>query len=163
MTGEMEFEWLSDNVRSKKPVIGYISYFKLINGFESTFYMSKEEVEQHAKRYSQSYKSKFGQWVDDFDSMALKTVCKLNLSKNAPLSTEMQKAIKTDQAIIKDDSGDEVEYVDHEEVKVDKESERISMFIEKANSLDDLEILKDQLTTETELAWKAKWIKLGGK
>jgi len=49
------------------------------------------------------------------------------------------------------------------EPKVDKESERISMFIEKAASLDDLEILKDQLTPETELAWKAKWIKLGGK
>jgi hypothetical protein len=44
-----------------------------------------------------------------------------------------------------------------------EESERISTFIEKATTLDDLEILKDQLTPETELAWKAKYKKLGGK
>jgi len=45
----------------------------------------------------------------------------------------------------------------------DEESERVSSFIEKAETLDDLEMLKDNLTPETELAWKAKWIKLGGE
>lgn len=45
----------------------------------------------------------------------------------------------------------------------DEASERVSDFIAKANSLDELEMLKDQLTPETELAWQAKWKKLGGK
>ena len=48
-------------------------------------------------------------------------------------------------------------------VKKDHESERVSTFIEKASTLEDLETLKDMLTPETELAWKAKFIKLGGK
>ena len=47
--------------------------------------------------------------------------------------------------------------------KKDLEAERVSGFIGKAKTLDDLEMLKDNLTPETELAWKAKWIKLGGE
>lgn len=43
------------------------------------------------------------------------------------------------------------------------ESERVSEFIANATSLDDLEMLKDRLTPETETAWQAKWKKLGGK
>lgn len=45
----------------------------------------------------------------------------------------------------------------------DAESERVSEFIAKATTLDELDMLKDNLTPETELAWKAKFIKLGGK
>jgi hypothetical protein len=44
--------------------------------------------------------------------------------------------------------------------KVNAESERISEFIAKAETLEDLEILKDQLTPETELAWQAKYKKI---
>ncbi len=165
LTGEIEFEWInSDKERDKKPVVGYVSYFKLLNGFESYFYMSKEQVEKHAKTYSMTYKQNFGKWVDDFDKMARKTVIKLHLNKGeAPLTIQMEKAIKTDQAVIMDDAGDRVEYVDHEEVKVDKESERVSEWIEKAATLEELEMLKDRLTPEIEPAWKAKFIKLGGK
>ena len=121
-------------------------------------------MEKHAKTYSMTYKNNFGKWVDDFEKMARKTVIKLHLNKGeAPLSTQMQTAIKADQALIKDDSGDEVEYADHVVVETDKEAERVSEFIANATSLDDLEMLKDRLTPETETAWQAKWKKLGGK
>ena len=45
--------------------------------------MTVEEIDAHAKKYSQTYK-KFGTglWKDEFDGMAKKTVTKLNLSKN---------------------------------------------------------------------------------
>jgi recombination protein RecT len=144
MTGAIEFDWIQDDRdREKKKIIGYLSYFKLTNGFESEFYMSIEEVEAHAKKYSQSYKSGFGQWKDNFDKMALKTVTKLHLnSGEAPLSVQMEKAIQADQAVLKDDSG-EVEYVDHEEVKTDEELIRMRDFIEKASSMDDLEMITD--------------------
>jgi recombination protein RecT len=96
-----------------EPVEGYAHYFKLINSFESFFYMSVEDIERHAKRYSQSYKKGFGMWVDDFDKMAQKTVIKLHLkSGEAPMSIEMQKAGKFDQGIIVDEEN--VEYVDNE-------------------------------------------------
>lgn len=147
LSGEIEFEWIQDSkARNEKAIVGYVSYFKLINGYEQTFYMSKEEVQLHAKKYSQSFKSNFGQWVDNFDVMALKTVIKLNLSKNAPLSTEMQKAINVDQSVIKDDSGDDVEYTDHEVMEEpDHELERIVEFINKCESKADLEMLMEGL------------------
>lgn len=97
-------------------VIGYASYFRLLNGFEKTVFSTVAEIEAHAKRFSQTYKNGKGIWVDDFQAMALKTVLKANLSKWAPLSVDIQKAITFDQAIVKDVETQEVEYVDNQEV-----------------------------------------------
>lgn len=106
LTGECKFEFIEDdNEREQKKTIGYASYFKLSNGAESTLYMSAEEMEKHALRYSQTYRSKdprvkgASKWTTDFTDMAKKTVIKLNLSRNAPLSVEMQDAIKADQSV----------------------------------------------------------------
>jgi recombination protein RecT len=54
---------------------------------------------------------KNSKWATDFDAMAKKTVLKLLLSKYAPLSVDMQSAIKFDQAIIGEN--DSVRYVDN--------------------------------------------------
>lgn len=125
---------------TKKPdkVIGYAAYFSLINGFEKTFYMSVEDIQKHASKFSQTYKKGFGLWKDDFDSMATKTVLKLLLSKYAPLSVEMQKAVLVDQGIIKDDKGSNIEYADHEDVTIDKESQRIRLLIEQSTNAKEL-------------------------
>lgn len=155
MTGEIKFNWIqNDKERLSKQIVGYVSYFKLINGFESTFYMTKDEVELHAKTFSQTYK-KYGTglWRDMFDKMASKTVIKLHLSKDAPLSTSVQKALVSDQAVIKNDNFTheetvdiEAEYVDNQEVALDvtavnetKERERVIAHISKAKSIEDLE------------------------
>lgn len=100
LTGDIVFNWLSDEERANLKVVGYVSYFKLNNGFESTYYMSASEMEAHAKRYSQTYKAGKGVWIENFEAMALKTVLKLNLAKNAPLSPQLQQAIESDQAVI---------------------------------------------------------------
>ena len=125
LTGECVFNFIDDDEKRKDlPVIGYCSYFRLLNGASSTFYMSKEELEAHAKRYSQSYRStneyvkKMSPWTQDFGGMALKTVLKLNLSKNAPLSVELQDAINADQAILVKSEKD-YQYVDNEESMYD--------------------------------------------
>lgn len=103
MTGEMEFQWVQDNTeRNKLPIIGYISYFKLISGFKSTFYMTLEEIQGHALKYSKSYaKYKTGLWKDEFETMAMKTVSKLHLNRKGILSIEMERAIKFDGSEVK--------------------------------------------------------------
>ena len=120
LTGEFEWNWIEDDAqRLQTPIIGYVNYFALLNGFESTFYMSKEEMNAHALRYSQTYKStnsyikEQSKWTTDFDSMALKTVIKLNLSKNGVLSTELQDAIRADQSVMREEN--QYEYTDNEE------------------------------------------------
>jgi recombination protein RecT len=100
-------------------VVGYAAYFELINGFEKTLYMSNEELDTHAKKYSQTYKiANKGTWKDNFEAMAIKTVLKLLLSKYAPLSVDMQTAQIADQAIIKniDGSNIDVDYIDNQDV-----------------------------------------------
>ena len=84
------------SVKSDK-IIGYAAYFELLNGFSKTFYMTIQELTQHGKSYSQTFKKNTGLWNDNFNAMALKTVIKLMLSKYAPLSVEMQRAIIADQ------------------------------------------------------------------
>jgi len=102
-TGEMKFQI----EKTSETVIGYLLYFRLINGFEKYFYMTKEECEKHGKRYSKMYQRGKGQWAEDFDSMALKTVVKMGLSKFGILSTEMQRAVEVDQGVI-DENGQPV-------------------------------------------------------
>lgn len=133
LTGEINFNFNEDEKeRLELPIVGFVSYFRLNNGFESTFYMSREEVEKHALRYSQTYKSankyvkENSKWTTDFDAMALKTVTKLNLSKNAPLSVELSDAIKADQSVMIKSEND-YEYIDNEATNV--------VDIEKAQSL----------------------------
>lgn len=95
-------------------VIGYYAYFELLNGFRKTLYMTKEQCEKHATKYSSSYKYKKGNslWETDFDTMAQKTVLKQLLSKWGVMSIELQEAVKSDQAVIHDK--DNLEYVDNE-------------------------------------------------
>jgi recombination protein RecT len=115
MTGELEFNWNGDDAaRNKLPIVGYLAYFKLLNGFSKSLYMTKAEVENHAGRYSQAYKAGFSSpWKSDFDLMAQKTVLKLLLSKFAPLSTEMQEAIESDQSV---NDGEKRRYIDNDEL-----------------------------------------------
>ena len=120
-------------------VIGYAGYFKLINGFEKTLYMTIEQVKNHAKQYSQSYGKDYSPWKSDFDAMAVKTVIKKLLSKYAPLSTEMERAIVSDQAVIKDSDSLEVEYVDNQ--PLDPAYERAEKLINDCKTTKELETL----------------------
>lgn len=78
-------------------VIGYFAYFQLLNGYEKAIYMTKDEVTEHAKRYSQAYGSDYSPWKKQFDEMAQKTVIKKLLSKYGVLTTEFQDAVKEEE------------------------------------------------------------------
>lgn len=131
--------------KESEKIVGYAAYFSLINGFEKTLYMTIEDVSKHAGKFSQTYKRGFGLWKDEFDSMATKTVLKLLLSKFAPLSIEMQTAVTVDQSVLKDDTGSKFEYVDHEDITIDKKEERITLMLKDANTVEDLESISSQI------------------
>jgi len=126
-----EFDW---NVKPRGNPIGYVAFFKLINGFTAELYMSEEEVMKHANKYSQTAKKGFGVWKDQFEAMALKTVLKLLLSKQAPLSIDMQKAQMADQAIIRDVDKDEFDYIDHSESIADLEAPKPTLNDDEFNA-----------------------------
>ena len=148
LTGELKFEWNeNDAIRADLPIIGYFSYFKLSNGFSSTLYMSLEEVTAHGKKYSQSFKRGYGPWTDNFDAMALKTVSKLNISKNGPLSVDMQKAVTVDQAVIHDE--DKVDYIDGDELANVSATEDEEAAILAANDVQEAQVVPDNVDPET--------------
>jgi recombination protein RecT len=106
--------------------IGYYAVWKNAKYESEGFYfMSKEDVEKHAKRYSKSYNSSFSPWQTAFSSMAEKTVVKRAL-KFAPMSVETAALIAGDETIKSDISADmsvvpdEVDYA--EVVETDAET-----------------------------------------
>lgn len=144
LTGDIEFQWIDDQAaRLITPIIGYASYFELLNGFSKTLYKTVEELRHHGLKYSQTYKKGYGLWKDDFDGMARKTITKLNLSKDAPLSIEMQRAIITDQAVINDAETEDITYVDN---TIDLDA--LAKMISEAKSLEELKALGPHLDTD---------------
>lgn len=117
LSGEMEYKASNPN----GPVIGYAAKFKLVNGFERAEYWTAERIEQHAYRYSASYRYAKGdknkeadcRWVTDRDRMALKTVLKSLLKIWGPKSIQMQKALKVDEGAIIDADSETVEFIDN--------------------------------------------------
>lgn len=107
-----EFDWEQEPEKDENP-IGYYAYFKLVNDFSAELYMSHDDIVKHAQRYSQTFKKGFGVWHDNFEAMALKTVMKLLLSKQAPFSVEMQQAVLADQVVVKDVENQEFNYADN--------------------------------------------------
>jgi recombination protein RecT len=110
MTGKTEFDWIQDNdEREKLPIIGFVAYFKLTNGFEKSWWMTTKQMEAHGMKYSKTFKN--GQWQNDFIGMGKKTALKLLVDKFAPKSVEIQKAITNDQGVF--DSDGEMKYLDN--------------------------------------------------
>lgn len=95
-------------------VIGYYAIVRTQNGGTYRDAKSYDEVQAHAKKYSEAFKKgdpKFGPWAQNFDAMARKTVL-LQALKLAPMSVDIAKGIAEDDATthaLLDDLGAAVE------------------------------------------------------
>lgn len=101
LTGVLSFKWEQVEAKRKTlPIIGWVSYFELLTGFQKSNYKTVEALEEHGAKYSKTFKT--GNWSDNKDAMCAKTVIKKLLSDWAPLSdhVEISRAIKADQSII---------------------------------------------------------------
>lgn len=107
--------WKMREGENQNDIFAYYASFRLVSGFTKWVFMTKQAIDKHAKRYSQTYQQGKGNWVRNFHAMALKTPLKLLLSHWGILSIEMQMALKSDQASFIDiDKIDEPLYPDNE-------------------------------------------------
>lgn len=114
ITEEYIFDAITDyEKRATLPVIGYYAYFEMVNGYRKELYWSKEQMEQHAKKYSMSYRKGWSSsfWSSDFDAMALKTMLRQLISKWGMMSIDMETAYQHDMAI-QDENGNPI-YIDN--------------------------------------------------
>jgi recombination protein RecT len=152
MTGELEFDWIEDDsVRSKLAIIGYVGYFKLLSGYSKTTYWSVEDLKQHGVKYSKTFKFGKGVWNDNFDAMARKTVLKLMLNKgDAPMSVEMQEAIKYDQSVILDEQGNH-RYVDNEKPSA---QEKLDAIANEEKKYEEAEVVDVEYSASGEISFE---------
>ncbi|MCC4043772.1 recombinase RecT [Enterococcus gallinarum] len=129
LTEEFTFDY---KAKVSDEVIGYVGFFELLNGFKKTVYWTKQEIESHRIKNAKGYdKEKLsGAWVDNYDSMAIKTVLRNMLSKWGLLSVEMQSAITSDEKVFRVDENndliEETELSDLEPMPQDlKEAEKV--------------------------------------
>ncbi|GMB10238.1 MAG: recombinase RecT [Candidatus Improbicoccus devescovinae] len=142
--GDPIIEWLPDDERTEKPIVGYMAGLELVNGFKKLVFWTVSEVEKYAEKYSQSYRKfkKTGNggdaiWALQFDKMAEKTVLKSLISKYGIMSIEMQNAVKSDHSKLKIDfdTGEEVaEYIDNPSISNNLSGEEQKKLLEKFGS-----------------------------
>lgn len=132
-TGKYRFEFIEDeDARENTPIIGYLAYFELLNGFKKQLYWTVAKMEKHADTYSDAFNLaaykllKNGEikeadmwkysshWYKNFDEMADKTMIRQLISKWGIMSIEMQDAVTKDMAVIDKDGN--AGYVDNEDL-----------------------------------------------
>lgn len=118
ITGEIEFDY---EARKSEKIIGYAAFFRLLNGFERTEYMTIEQIHAHARRYSKSYGKPYSPWTVNAPAMERKTVLKRLISRWGIMSIQMQAAVLADQAVITEtpDGTPGYDYIDSTGTEID--------------------------------------------
>lgn len=147
-------------VKASGEPIGFACYLELNTGFRKVDYITYQEATQHGKKFSKTFGRSDSVWNTNFEAMAMKTVIKRVLSKFAPLSFELQKAIEIDQAIVGKDGDysyeDNPKNLNPEQVGQEKHDARLLGFIEKAKSVAELESVASSVNDATKAAFDSK-------
>lgn len=132
LTEEIKINLIEDEVdRELRPTVGYYVSFEYLNGFSKAMYWTKDKMVSHAKKYSKAYASdtkngtSYSFWTSDFDEMAKKTMLRQIISKWGIMSTEMNEAFTSDNAVIGE--GQIPEYIDNQEQRIDKVVETVEV------------------------------------
>lgn len=130
-TGKQKFEFIEDDtIRDELPVVGYLAYFELLNGYRKQIYWTKEKMEKHADTYSAAFSlEKYRElqagkipakdmwkyssfWYKNFDEMADKTMIRQLISKWGYITAELGDAYIKDMSVL-DENGNP-RYIDNE-------------------------------------------------
>lgn len=90
LTEEIVLDFIEDeDERETLPIIGYVGYYRLVNGAEKTIYMTVKQIENHEKKFRKGQYQGKG-WRTDFDAMARKTIYRRLIGKWGVMSIEYQ-------------------------------------------------------------------------
>lgn len=90
LTEEVDINFIDDeDEREEKKIIGYVGYYRLVNGAEKTIYMTVKQIENHEKKNRKGEYMGKG-WREDFDAMARKTVYRRLIGKWGVMSIDYQ-------------------------------------------------------------------------
>lgn len=66
--------------KESNEIVGWVASFEMTNGFRKSVYMTREEIHEHAKKYSKGYERQSGVWKQNPAMMEKKTVLRQLLS-----------------------------------------------------------------------------------
>ena len=90
LTEEVDVEFIEDeDERESLPIVGYVGYYRLVNGAEKTIYMTVKQIENHEKKFRKGQYMGKG-WRDDFDAMCRKTIYRRLIGKWGVMSIDYQ-------------------------------------------------------------------------
>ena len=148
LTEEIKINLIEDEVdRELRPTVGYYVSFEYLNGFSKAMYWTKDKMVSHAKKYSKAYASdtkngtSYSFWTSNFDEMAKKTMLRQIISKWGIMSTEMNEAFTSDNAVIGE--GQIPEYIDNQEQRIEKVVEKVVENVEVEEPITDNEPVID--------------------
>ena len=95
-------------------------YDKAKNGGFGFEVMSKEDIDIHARKYSQSFSSSYSPWKTNYEEMAKKTVIKKCL-KYAPVKSDFVMQVSNDETVKSELSVDMSEIANEQEPVIDAE------------------------------------------
>lgn len=123
------------NLENKGNFLGCYCVAILKDGAKAFEYMTKEEIETHAKKFSKTFGN--GPWKTDFEAMSHKTVVKKML-KWLPLSVEFLENIEKDDKSFKVADTKNTEDIEIIENNGDIINAETGEFIEEAGEKDDI-------------------------
>lgn len=114
-----------DDERDAAPIVGYMAYLEMANGFRKVIYWTKKKMIDHADTYSAAFSKSIYEkiqkgeipekdmwkyssfWYKDFDEMAKKTMLRQIITKWGVMSNELLSAFNNDNSVIEVGSNNE--------------------------------------------------------
>ena len=107
-------------LKDRGDLILVYALWKSKNGGYGFEVMSKEDIDAHARKFSQSFGSSYSPWKTNYEEMAKKTVIKKCL-KYAPLKSDFVRAVSNDETIKSELDVDMSEIRNEQDIVVDAE------------------------------------------